>query len=231
VLDSIQFHCFADSILSDTRNKARYALYELLPHRHVAALPLGFGYSVGPLPFLHLLQDDSRVASGVTCHQRHRAAAAASGYRTGGLRIALRHRAPSSVLQAADHSWALHQFLFVLATAADVAVCRPLTRWWLQRNAAPGSAPPSHRTVKKTGWFLLHSCFICLVVASSYDEAWAAFLNPVRNGYLPANGWGTNPGSLFGAIAIGGFHLHHLITYRELLTTEDVVHHLPTPGP
>jgi hypothetical protein len=115
----------------------------------------------------------------------------------------------------------------VLTTVVDLAVCRPLTRWWMRRQTR--ETPPK-RAVKKTGWFLLHSIFNTMIIGVSYREAWEAFRDPARGGYSPSHWSGTHPASLFGAIAIGGFHTHHLIAYRDSLTSEDVIHHLTNAG-
>lgn len=117
--------------------------------------------------------------------------------------------------------------VFGLCAVVDIVLVRPLTRWNLKR--VTGKTPDA-ATVKKTGWFLLHTVFNSLIVGVSVSEAWSVFRNPIENGFSPRGWWGTHPASLFGAIAIGGFHMHHLAAYTDSTTTEDVVHHLTNAG-
>lgn len=115
-------------------------------------------------------------------------------------------------------------YVFVLVTVVDVVVVHPLTYVALRCT----KHPKSYRASRKTAWLLLHALFNTLVTVVSLQEAWAVFCSPVGEGYKPAKWWGTNPGSLFGAIAIGAFHMHHFVFFS--VTLEDVVHHLINAG-
>jgi hypothetical protein len=108
--------------------------------------------------------------------------------------------------------------VFVFTTMMDLVVCRPLTRWWLRRCTGQ---LPSDRAVKKTGWYLLHAVFNCMLVGVSYREAWGALQDTTR-------GWGSHPASLFSAAAMSAFYLHHVIIYRQLIHRTEAVRDLTT---
>ena len=112
--------------------------------------------------------------------------------------------------------------VFVWVIVADMLIARPLTFLAFKLARKPT------KDYKKTAWFFLHGMFNTLIVLSSWDEALAVFRAPNEAGFQPAQWWGTHPGSLFGAIAIGAFHLHHFAFYD--FSFEDIVHHLVNAG-
>ena len=112
--------------------------------------------------------------------------------------------------------------VFLLCIVADFLVSRPLT--WLMLKLLKKSTKDSY----KASWFLLHALFNALVVVTAYDETWEVFAFPDANGYAPRGWWGTHPGGLFGAIAIGAFHMHHFAFFE--FSFEDIVHHLVNAG-
>ncbi len=78
---------------------------------------------------------------------------------------------------------------------------------------------------RKVSWFLLHAAFNSLLTYVSLHEAVTVLARPTTGCYSPARWHGTNPGGLFGACAIGAFHLHHAVAYRDLLSADDIIHH------
>jgi hypothetical protein len=110
--------------------------------------------------------------------------------------------------------------VFVFTTMMDLVVCRPLTRWWLRRCTRQS---PSDRAVKKTGWYLLHAIFNCMLVGVSYREAWEAFRDPARGGYTPSHWRGSHPASLFSAAAISAFVWHRLISRSDVIGAPEAV--------
>ena len=114
---------------------------------------------------------------------------------------------------------------FVWVTLLDLLICRPLTVamiYLLGRNR------DMLKGYHKVSWFLLHAVFNAVIVAVSWQEAWAVLTEPQAKGFDPPRWWGIHPQSLYGAIAIGAFHLHHFAFYTT--STEDVVHHLVNAG-
>lgn len=82
---------------------------------------------------------------------------------------------------------------------------------------------------RKVSWFLLHALFNGVIAATCNSESLEVLSNPVHGVFPKApdgKGWvGASPGGLMGAIMIAGFHFQHTIFYRDLLTTEDMIHH------
>ena len=112
--------------------------------------------------------------------------------------------------------------IFVWTTLVDLFISRPLTL------LACKISGKDTKNSKKIAWFMTHALFNMLVVVCSWDEALEVFISPMTKGFEPPRWWGSHPGALFGAIAIGAFHVHHFAFYTVSL--EDVIHHLINAG-
>ena len=131
--------------------------------------------------------------------------------------------------QARDELWATlliyYVSTFVCVTLLDFLFARPLTVVLMKLLKMPVDTIRDH---KKVSWFLLHAIFNVVIIAVSWEEAWAVLTEPQAKGFDPAGWWGIHPQSLYGAIAIGAFHAHHFAFYTT--TTEDIVHHFVNAG-
>jgi len=85
---------------------------------------------------------------------------------------------------------------------------------------------PHEPVVKKYSWFLLHAMFNTLVTAAGISDAIKAFLAPGPSAW--GTWYGMHPGGLFGGIAIGAFHVHHMVFHSVSL--EDIIHHTVNAG-
>ena len=107
--------------------------------------------------------------------------------------------------------------VFAVTSAVDLLVCRPLT----YLLAGKGNT-------RKYSWFLLHALFNTIITLVCLEDGYHALVSPTTMAWGP-NGWyGTYPSGLFGAIAIGAFHVHHFVFYP--VTKEDVIHHCVNAG-
>ena len=107
--------------------------------------------------------------------------------------------------------------VFVAVTAVDLLISRPLTFLLAGRG-----------NTRKYSWFLLHALFNAMITVVSLEEAYLCATNPISNAFGPNMWYGTYPAALFGAIAIGTFHIHHFVFYP--VTREDVIHHCVNAG-
>ena len=125
---------------------------------------------------------------------------------------------------AAENAWTGLMYgvtIFISLIAADFLITRPVT--WLMLTAC---GKRNTTNVKKCSWLLLHSLFNAFIMIVSWTEAWVSFLYPTTHMIEPPRWYGVHPGALLGTIAIGAFHMHHVIFFN--LTLDDVRHHLGT---
>ena len=116
--------------------------------------------------------------------------------------------------------------IFAALTLIDFLVVRPLTIFLYKVSGVSGLALSKYR---KVSWFLLHAVFNFWLTFVSADEALAVLIDPGQ-GFSPPRWWGNAPGALIGVIGIGAFHMHHFVFFFDVISLEDIIHHLTNAG-